>query len=134
MANALAGLEPQRTFIVHGSDGLDEVTTTGPTTVFEVAGRAVSRFTWTPADFGVNNSTPADLAGGDRAMNRQIAISILKGETGVRRDIVLVNAAAALIAAGVATNPEDGMRQAAASIDSGAAWQKLQQLIDFKNK
>jgi anthranilate phosphoribosyltransferase len=134
MANALAGLEPQRTFIVHGSDGLDEVTTTGPTTVFEVAGRAVSRFTWTPADFGVHNSTSADLAGGDRALNRQIAISILKGETGVRRDIVLVNSAAALIAAGVATNPQDGMRQSAASIDSGAAWQKLQQLIDFKNK
>jgi anthranilate phosphoribosyltransferase len=113
---------------------LDEVTTTGPTTVFEVAGSIVSRFTWTPADFGVNNSTSADLAGGDRALNRQIAISILKGETGVRRDIVLVNAAAALIAAGVATNPKEGMRQAAASIDSGAAWQKLQQLIDFKNK
>jgi anthranilate phosphoribosyltransferase len=132
MANALASLEPQRTFIVHGSDGLDEVTTTGPTTVFEVTGRRVSRFTWTPADFGVNNSTSADLAGGDRALNRQIAISVLKGATGVRRDIVLVNAAAALIAAGVAKDTEDGMRQAAASIDSGAAWSKVQQLIEFK--
>jgi len=129
MANALTGLEPERTFIVHGSDGLDEVTTTGPTTVFEVAGREVSRFTWTPQDFGVNQASPADLAGGDRALNRQIAVSILKGETGARRDIVLVNAAAALMAAGVAANPMDAMQQAAASVDSGSAWSKLQQLI-----
>ena len=131
MANALAGLEPQRTFIVHGSDGLDEVTTTGPTTVFEVAGQKVSRFTWTPADFGVGQANAPDLAGGDRVVNRQIAMSILKGEPGARRDIVLLNAAAALIAAGVAENPQDGMRQATASIDSGAAWSKLERLIEF---
>jgi anthranilate phosphoribosyltransferase len=134
MANALAGLEPQRTFIVHGSDGLDEVTTTGPTTVFEVVGHKVSRFTWNPADFDVSQANRADLAGGDRTLNRQIAESVLKGEAGVRRDIVLVNAAAALMAAGVAANPQDGMRQAAASIDSGAAWSKLERLIEFGRK
>lgn len=131
MANALAGLEPQRVFIVHGSDGLDEVTTTGRTTVFEVAGREVSRFTWNPADFGVNQANPADLAGGDRVLNRQIAESVLKGETGARRDIVLVNAAAALMAAGVAANPRDAMREAAVSVDSGAAWSKVERLIEF---
>ncbi len=131
MANALAGLEPQRTFIVHGTDGLDEVTTTGPTTVFEVAGRQVSRFTWTPSDFGVGQANSPELAGGDRVVNRQIAMSILKGEPGARRDIVLVNAAAALMAAGVAENPQDGMRQSAASIDSGAAWSKVERLIEF---
>ncbi|HEY6393552.1 MAG TPA: anthranilate phosphoribosyltransferase [Bryobacteraceae bacterium] len=131
MANALAGLEPHRVFIVHGSDGLDEVTTTGPTTVFEVAGREVSRLTWNPADFGVDHASPADLKGGDRTLNRNIAESILKGESGARRNIVLVNAAAALMAAGVAANPKDAMRQAAASIDSGAAWSKVKQLIEF---
>jgi anthranilate phosphoribosyltransferase len=131
MAHALAGLEPQRVFIVHGSDGLDEVTTTGPTTVFEVAGREVSRFTWNPADFGVSIASPADLAGGDRALNRQIAESVLKGEMGARRDIVLVNAAAALMAAGAAANPQDGMRKAAASVDSGEAWSKVERLVEF---
>src|SRR5258706_651175 len=131
MANALAGLEPQRTFIVHGSDGLDEVTTTGSTTVFEVVGRQVNRLTWSPADFGVSQANAPELAGGDRVVNRQIAMSILKGEPGARRDIVLVNAAAALMAAGVAENPQDGMRQSAASIDSGAAWSKVERLIEF---
>jgi anthranilate phosphoribosyltransferase len=134
MANALAGLEPQRVFIVHGSDGLDEVTTTGPTTVFEVSGQTVSRFTWTPADFGVSQANRADLAGGDRTLNRQIAESVLKGEPGVRRDIVLVNAAAALMAAGVAANPKDAMRQAAASVDSKSAWSKVEQLIEFAHR
>jgi len=134
MANALAGLEPQRTFIVHGSDGLDEVTTTGPTTVFEVAGQKVNRFTWNPADFGVDHASPADLKGGDRALNRRIAESVLKGEPGARRDIVLVNAAAALMAAGVAANPKDAMRQAAASVDSGCAWSKVEQLIEFTRR
>jgi len=131
MANALAGLEPQRVFIVHGSDGLDEVTTTGPTTVFEVAGREVSRFIWSPADFGANQANAADLAGGDRVLNRQIAESVLKGEKGARRDIVLVNAAAALMASGVAANPKDAMRQAAVAVDSGAAWSKVERLIEF---
>jgi anthranilate phosphoribosyltransferase len=131
MANALAGLEPQLVFIVHGSDGLDEVTTTGPTTVFEVVGHEVSRFTWNPADFGVSYASTADLVGGDRVVSRQIAMSVLKGEAGARRDIVLVNAAAALMAAGVAANPRDGMRQAAVSVDSGAAWAKIEQLIEF---
>ncbi len=134
MANALAGLEPQRTFIVHGSDGLDEVTTTGPTSVFEVVGREVSRFTWSPADFGVGHANASDLAGGDRVVNRQISMSILKGEAGARREIVLVNAAAALMAAGVAGNPLEGMRQASASIDSGAAWSKVERLIEFGRK
>jgi anthranilate phosphoribosyltransferase len=132
MANALAGLEPQRAFIVHGSDGLDEVTTTGTTTVFEIEGPEVSCFTWTPADFGVGHSNAADLAGGDRTLNRRIAVSVLQGEAGPRRDIVLVNAAAALLAAGAAENPMDAMQCAAASVDSGAAWSKVQQLSDFK--
>ena len=131
MAQALAGLEPERVFVVHGSDGLDEVTTTGPTTIFEVRPNSVRKFRWTPADFGVPTAAAADLAGGDRAHNREIAIQILEGAPGPRRDIVLVNTAAALMAAGVAADPAEAMQLAATSIDSGSARTKLQQLAAF---
>jgi anthranilate phosphoribosyltransferase len=131
MAEALAGLGPERAFVVHGSDGLDEVTTTGPTTVFEVCGDRVHRHTWTPADFGVELSTPADLKGGDRHVNCGIACAVLQGTKGAQRDIVLVNAAAALLAAGHADDLVDGVRVAAASIDSGAAWSRVEALRRF---
>ena len=131
MAHALAGLEPERAFVVHGCDGLDEVTTTGETVVFEVMRNAVSKFRWTPADFCVPQARGADLAGGDRARNREIAIAVLQGQTGTQRDIVLVNAAAALLAAGIAESPREAMQHAGKSIDSGAAWAKLQQLAEF---
>ncbi len=131
MAHALAGLEPERAFIVHGSDGLDEVTTTGSTIVFEVTGRQVNPQSWSPSDFGVSHANAADLSGGDRARNREIAIAVLQGESGRRRDIVLVNAAAALLAAGLATDLRAGMRQAAHSIDTGAAWNKVEALAQF---
>jgi anthranilate phosphoribosyltransferase len=134
MARALAGFSPERAFIVHGSDGLDEVTTTGPTTVFEVVHDQVRKFSWTPQDFGVATAEPADLAGGDRAVNREIAVAILRGEHGPRRDIVLVNAAAALLAAEHAADLTQGMRQAAGSIDSGAAWQKVEKLARFSRE
>ena len=130
MANALAGLEPQRAFVVHG-DGLDEVTTTGTTLVFEIAGSDVRTFQWTPADFGVPQAAIEDLRGGDRTRNAEIAQAVLKGQAGPQRDIVLVNSAAALLAAGLADNPLAAMARAAASIDSGAAWAKLQQLAGF---
>ena len=130
MANALAGLEPQRAFVVHG-DGLDEVTTTGSTLVFEIAGSDVRSFQWTPADFGVPQAGIEDLRGGDRARNAEIAKAVLNGQAGPQRDIVLVNSAAALLAAGLADSPLAAMARAAASIDSGAAWTKLQQLAVF---
>ena len=78
MANALAGLGPERAFVVHG-DGLDEVTTTGATLVFEVAGAEVRSFEWTPADFGVQPADIGDLRGGDRARNSEIARAVLQG-------------------------------------------------------
>jgi anthranilate phosphoribosyltransferase len=130
MANALAGLGPKRAFVVHG-DGLDEVTTTGSTLVFEVAGSEVSSFQWTPADFGVDSADMAALRGGDRTRNCVIASAVLQGERGPQRDIVLVNSAAALIVAGLADDPIDAMLRAVESIDSGAAWAKLQKLIEF---
>jgi anthranilate phosphoribosyltransferase len=139
MANALAGLGPERAFIVHGSDGLDEVTTTGPTLVFEVfrdqshAGALVRSFTWTPADFGVPLATSEALRGGDRACNAAIATAILQGKSGAHREIVLVNSAAALVAAGAAADLREAIQRAAQSIDSGAAWTKLQQLAAFSH-
>jgi anthranilate phosphoribosyltransferase len=131
MAHALAGLEPERAFVVHGSDGLDEVTTTGSTAVFEVARRQVLARSWSPSDFGVALAAARDLGGGDRILNREIASSVLHSETGPRRDIVLVNAAAALVAAGATTDLRAGMTLAAQSIDTGAAWKKVQQLAEF---
>ncbi len=131
MANALAGLGPERAFIVHGSDGLDEVTTTGATLVFEVTGSRVHSFTWTPADFGIPQAVSEALRGGDRACNAAIATAVLQGAPGAQRDIVLVNSAAALIAAGAATDLREAMQRAAQSIDSGAARTKLQQLAEF---
>jgi len=131
MAHALAGLEPHRAFVVHGSDGLDEVTTTGSTIVFEVAGREVRTLSWSPSDFGVPHANAADLAGGDRVLNSKIAKAVLQGEPGPPRDIVLVNAAAALLAAGLVTDLGLGMRLAAESIDAGAAWKKVEQLAEF---
>lgn len=131
MAEALAGLGPERAFVVHGSDGLDEVTTTGPTTVFEVCGNRVHRHTWRPADFGVEPSTPTDLKGGDRHVNCGIACAVLQGTQGPQREIVLVNAAAALLAAGHARDLKDGVCAAAASIDSGGAWSRVEALRRF---
>jgi len=134
MANALAELGSERAFVVHGSDGLDEVTTTGATQVFEVHQNRVRRFAWHPADFEIQASRLADLAGGDRSMNRRIATSILEGEPGPRRDIVLVNAAAALIAAGAAAEVSEAMHLATQSLDSGAAAQKLSALAEINGR
>jgi anthranilate phosphoribosyltransferase len=131
LARALAGLGPERAFVVHGSDGLDEVTTTGTTLVFEIAGSEVRSFPWTPSDFGVRQADISELRGGDRARNSEIATAVLKGETGAQRDIVLVNSAAALLVSGIAGSPLAAMELAAHSIDSGAAWEKLRRLAEF---
>jgi anthranilate phosphoribosyltransferase len=131
MAQALAGLGPERAFVVHGSDGLDEVTTTGPTAVFEVTREGVRQFEWNPSDFGVEQASGSDLAGGDRVLNCEIAVAILHGQLGAQRDIVLVNAAAALLAAGVTTDLRAAMPLAEQSIDSGAAWNNVERLASF---
>ena len=128
MAKALTGLAPERAFVVHGKDGLDEVTSTGPTLVFEIQGDRLTQHEWTPADFGLPTAPGEALVGGNRAMNAAIANAVLQGERGPRRDIVLMNAAAALVVSGKAESLVDGMRLGAASIDSGAAMGKLHSL------
>lgn len=131
MAEALAQLGLQRGFVVHGSDGLDEITTTGPTLAMEIFHGSVARRTLTPEEFGIPPATPADLKGGSPAENAELTLRILGGVRGPQRDVVLANAAAALLAAGKARDFREGMRLAAESIDSGAARRKLDALIAF---
>jgi anthranilate phosphoribosyltransferase len=102
-------------------DGLDELSTTGPSTVFDVEDGQVRESELDPADLGLDRATIEDLRGGDPQASAQIALAVLRGERGPRRDVVLLNAAAALEVAGKAPSPEEGMAMAAASIDSGAA-------------
>jgi anthranilate phosphoribosyltransferase len=131
MAEALASLGLQRGYVVHGLDGLDEITTTGETRVLEIRGGAIAEHTLTPEDFGVSVADEKDLKGAEKETNRQIALEVLQGASGPRRDIVLVNAAAALVATGRAETFRDGVVLAAASIDNGCAMAKLQQLVQF---
>jgi anthranilate phosphoribosyltransferase len=131
MAEALARLGLERGFVVHGSDGMDEITTTGETLALEVRGGKVLRHRLGPEDFGVARASLKQLQGGDRDENAGIARAVLGGEKGARRDIVLVNAAAALVAAGRAGSFGEGMRMAAESVDSGAAAEKMTRLVEF---
>jgi len=133
MAEALAALGLHRGFVVHGLDGLDEITTTAETRILEIASGAIAERTVSPADFGVPPATPQDLKGAGPGTNCDIALDILSGETGPRRDIVLVNASASLVAAGKAPGFREGVRLAAECIDSGAAKARLEALVRFTN-
>jgi len=134
MATVLASLGTERAFVVHGADGMDEITTTGPTLALEVVSGEIIRHRLTPDDFGVPAARLEELRGGDGAENAQITRRILGGEKGPKRDIVLVNTAAALVAAGLADDFREGVAMAADSIDSGAALAKLEQLAAFARK
>jgi anthranilate phosphoribosyltransferase len=131
VARVLAELGVERAFVVHGAGGLDEISLAGATKVGEVRGRSVRLYEITPEDFGLNRAPLAAIAGGDATRNAEIIRAILAGETGPRRDIVVANAAAALVAAGRAADFLEGVRLAAESIDSGAARKKLDALIAF---
>jgi len=131
MAQALASLGLKRGFVVHGADGLDEITTTGPTLAFEIRDGIVERRTLEPGDFGVRAASAADLKGGDPARNVEITRAVLDGARGPQRDIVIANAAAALVAAGKAEVFLEGAAIAAVSIDTGAARRKAEALARF---
>ena len=113
-------------FVFYGEDGLDELTTTGPSYIYRLRDGEITHAEWTPEDFGVARATMQDLAGGDAAANLEITRSILDGAAGPGRDIVLVNAAPALVAAGVADGFAAAVSRAAESIDSGAARRVLE--------
>lgn len=131
LAEAVQRLGATRAFVVHGADGLDEISTAGPTLLVEVSGEGVTERTVQPADFGLPESDSGSLSGGDAQQNAGIVRSILEGETGPRREIVLANASAALVAAGVAGDFRTGVLRAEESIDSGAARRKIEEFVEF---
>ena len=129
LASALAQLGSERVLVVHGSDGLDEVTITGPTHAALLDRGAVRELTIDPEALGIPLAAGDSLRGGDAAENAQIALAVLEGEAGPRRDVVLLNAAAVLWMAGAAADPAEGLALARASVDSGAARAKLAALV-----
>lgn len=132
LAEALSMLGTYRAFVVHGLDGLDEITITGPTRVGEVREGQVHTYEIDPEEFGLERAALGNISGGaDAAENAEIVRKILAGERSPRRDVVLMNSAAALVAAGKAAHLRDGVDIAAKSIDSGAAVRKLEALIQF---
>ena len=133
VAHALSMLGLQRALVVHGSDGLDEITVTGPTRVAEVRNGSVTAYEVTPEQFGIERSPMESLMGGDAAANAAIIRSVLQGEKSSKRDVVLLNSAAALVAAGRVDTIADGLPLAMKSIDSGASMGKLEALVKFTN-
>src|SRR3989442_3849797 len=121
LARVLAELGTIRAFVVHGADNLDEISNTGESRVSEVREGHVKTFPVRPEDFGLARASISDLQGGDREQNAEIIRAILGGEPGPKRDIVLMNAAAALVAGRRARDPKDAVQLAHRSIDRGAA-------------
>jgi anthranilate phosphoribosyltransferase len=130
LAEALGRLGGERALVVHGSDGLDEITTTGTTQAALLEDGRVCTLAIDPAALGVPRAAPGDLAGGDAAANAAIVRAVLAGEPGPRREIVCVNAAAALWVAGAAPDLAGALPLARSSIDSGAARERLARLVE----
>jgi len=131
LAEALSMLGLRRAFVVHGSDGLDEITITGPTRVAEVRDGQVRTYEITPEEFGFSRALIEAISGGDAAGNAAIIREVLSGKESARRDVVLLNASAALVASGRADHLGDAVSLAAQSIDSGSAAAKLEALASF---
>jgi anthranilate phosphoribosyltransferase len=133
MAEVLRSLGSLAAFVVHGADGLDELSTTGANRVSRLQNGRVTTYALDPLDLGLARATLSELRGGDADENAAITHAILSGEPGPRRDVVLLNSAAALTAGGLAAGLREGLALAAQSIDSGAARAKLDALIAFTN-
>ncbi|MDD4900107.1 MAG: anthranilate phosphoribosyltransferase [Candidatus Omnitrophica bacterium] len=133
LAEALAKLGSEHALVVHGNDGLDEITTTDSTVISEESKGKVKTYEIKPEDFGFKRVAIADLAGGDTALNAQIFLNILKGAKGAKRDIVLLNAAAAIYAADKVKSIQDGIELAKNAIDSGKAFEKFELLKGFSH-
>jgi anthranilate phosphoribosyltransferase len=134
LAEALSMLGLHRALVVHGLDGLDEITITGPTRVAEAREGTVRTYEVDPEEFGMMRAKLEDIAGGDATDNAAIVHEVLSGEKSPRRDVVLLNSAAALVAAGRANHLADAIPAAALSIDSGAALEKLNALVNFTKR
>jgi anthranilate phosphoribosyltransferase len=134
LAEVLGKLGSRSAFVVYGEGSLDEISIAGKTQVSELKDGRVDTYTIEPEDFGLPRANLDDIRGGDAQENAGIILSVLKGEPGARRDIVLLNAAAALLAAGRATDFPDGITQAAEAIDSGRALEKLEGMKRITNE
>jgi anthranilate phosphoribosyltransferase len=131
MAMVLKILDCQHALVVHGEDGLDEITITGKTFVSELQNGTIKNYEITPEDVGLSRASPASLKGGTARENAELLRSILSGKKGAQRDIVLMNAAAALIAGSKAATFKGGIAEASAAIVTGKALQKLEDLVKF---
>jgi len=129
LAEVLRTLGGRRAFLFHGHGGIDELSPTGPNLVVELRDGAVQETTLDPAGLGIRAPRLEDLAGGTPAENAEIALRLLSGAPGPHRDAVLLNASVALVAAGLADSPREGLRRAAEAIDSGAARRKLDEFV-----
>ena len=133
MAEALEANGVSSAMVVHGHDGMDEITTTGPTRVAQLIKGKISEFEISPADFGIRKAKLSDLAGGEPAVNAAALSALLGGENSAYRDIVLLNAGAALSIAGKASDIKQGIAFAAESLDSGKAKSVLTRLAEFSH-
>ena len=133
LAKALAKLGSKHVLVVAGKDGLDEITTTTETVISELKNGKVRTYKIKPSDFGIKKAKPADLKGKDVSFNAKLALDILNGKKGPQRDIVILNAGAALYAADIAKNIKAGIKMAKESIDSGKAKAKLEALKRMTN-
>jgi anthranilate phosphoribosyltransferase len=133
LAKVLVKLGCQRGFVVHGQDGMDEITLTGPTRVAEINEGQVTLSTIEPEDFGLRRCLLSDLQGGDAEENAAIVRDVLAGAEGPKRDVVLLNAAYAMVAAGIAENVDAGLQKARNMIDEGLAKAKLEGLVNLTN-
>lgn len=131
LAEVLLRLNTRRAMVVHGLDGLDEISTTAPTQVSEVVDGKILSYLIDPAEYGLPIAALEDISGGTPEQNADIVLGILSGKQGARRDLVLLNAAAALVVADKAENIREGMILAAKSIDSGAAQAKLERMREL---
>lgn len=128
LAKVLFNLGSVHAFVVHGSDGLDEITLTGETRVTELKDSGIRTYHIRPEDLGFARCKPEDLKGGAPELNAGIILGILNGEKGPKRDVVLLNSSAAIVAAGKANSLAEGIAVARGSIDSGAALERLERL------
>jgi anthranilate phosphoribosyltransferase len=133
LAEVLRKLGTKRALVVHGSDGMDEITISGSSKVTELRDEKLSTYSVRPEDFGLSPAPLKEIQGGDAQQNAQIILRVLSGEVGPTRDVVLMNAAAALLASSKISNFQEGVQLARDAIDSGRAIAKLRHLIEFTN-
>ncbi|MDO8427545.1 MAG: anthranilate phosphoribosyltransferase [Deltaproteobacteria bacterium] len=134
LAKVLFNLGSVHAFIVRGEDGLDEITLTGPTKVTELKDGNIKTYHIKPEDFGFSRCGPMDLKGGEPELNAEIILGLLNGKKGPARDVVLLNSAAAITAAGKANSLDEGIAMAHGSIDSGSALDRLERLKRITNR